>query len=205
MCGIVGWSGNVDASRLAAALGRLAHRGPDDEGLWYDEQAGVGLGHRRLAVIDLSSAARQPMWDASKEVALVFNGEIYNFRELRRELINRGFSFRTQSDTEVLLALYLAEGTEMLPQLDGMFAFAIWDGRRRSLFLARDALGVKPLYYAEWAGGVAFASEIKALLPLLARRGALDLEALHRYLAFLWCPGERTLLEGVRKLAPGKR
>ncbi len=215
MCGIVGWSIGFDRperstsrppgpSQLAQALRRLAHRGPDDEGSWRDERAGVALGHRRLAIIDLSSAARQPMWDATGRAAIVFNGEIYNYRELRKELAARGLAFRTQSDTEVLLNLYLAEGAEMLPRLNGIFAFALWDARDRSLFLARDALGVKPLYYAASSEVFAFASEIKALLPLLPEPGGLDLAALHRYLAFLWCPGEGTLLEQVRKLGPGE-
>lgn len=204
MCGIVGWSGAVEPMRLREAVCQLAHRGPDDEGLWWDEGAGVGLGHRRLAIIDLSPAARQPMWDATGQATIVFNGEIYNYRELRHELLARGFTFRTQSDTEVLLNLYLAHGVEMLPRLNGIFAFALWDTRDRSLFVARDALGVKPLYYAAWPAGVAFASEIKALVPLLPELGELDLEALHRYLAFLWCPGEGTPLKRVRKLSPGE-
>lgn len=204
MCGIVAWSGAVEPARLGEAVRRLAHRGPDDEGLWWDERAGVGLGHRRLAIIDLSPAGRQPMWDATGQVAIVFNGEIYNYRELRQDLLARGFVFRSQSDTEVLLNLYLAEGVEMLRRLNGIFAFALWDTRDYSLFVARDALGVKALYYATWPGGVAFASEIKGLVPLLPELGELDLEALHRYLCFLWCPGEGTLLKSVRKLAPGE-
>jgi asparagine synthase (glutamine-hydrolysing) len=204
MCGIVAWSGAVEPGRLQEAVRRLAHRGPDDEGLWWDERAGVGLGHRRLAIIDLSPAGRQPMWDATRRAAIVFNGEIYNYRELRRNLLARGFAFRSQSDTEVLLNLYLAEGVEMLSRLNGIFAFALWDARDRSLFVARDALGVKPLYYAASPTGVAFASEIKGLLPLLPEVGELDLEALHRYLCFLWCPGEGTPLKGVRKLGPGE-
>jgi asparagine synthase (glutamine-hydrolysing) len=194
----------VEPGKLSEAVRLLAHRGPDDEGLWWDERACVGLGHRRLAIIDLSPAARQPMWDATGQVAVVFNGEIYNYRELRQELLARGFAFRSQSDTEVLLHLYLACGVEMLPRLNGIFAFALWDARDRSLFVARDALGVKPLYYAAWPMGVAFASEIKALLPLLPDPGELDIEALHRYLAFLWCPGEGTPLKAVRKLGPGE-
>jgi asparagine synthase (glutamine-hydrolysing) len=204
MCGFVGISGAVEPRRLEEAVHRLAHRGPDDEGLWWDERAGVGLGHRRLAIIDLSPAGRQPMWDATGQVVIVFNGEIYNYRELRQELLTRGVAFRSQSDTEVLLNLYLTEGVEMLPRLNGIFAFALWDTRDRSLFVARDALGVKPLYYAATPAGVAFASEIKGLLPLLPEPGELDLEALHRYLCFLWCPGEGTPLKRVRKLEPGE-
>ncbi len=204
MCGIAVLVGEADRARLAAAVRAVAHRGPDDEGFWVDEQAGVGLGHRRLAILDLSPAGHQPMWDRSKQAAIVYNGEIYNFRELREELEAKGYRFRSCSDTEVLLNLYLAEGEGMLGRLNGIFAFALWDTRTRTLLAARDALGVKPLYYAPWAGGVALASEIKALLWLIPGARDLDLEALDRYLAFLWCPGDGTPLKGVRKLQPGE-
>lgn len=204
MCGIVAVSGPVDRARLSAATRCLAHRGPDDEGVWVDEEARVGLGHRRLAILDLSPAGHQPMWDPGEQVAIVYNGEIYNFRELREELCANGYCFRSRSDTEVLLNLYLAEGERMLTRLNGIFAFALWDARTRTLFVARDALGVKPLYYAVWSGGVALASEIKALLWLVPDARELDLEALDRYLTFLWCPGEGTPFRGVRKLPPGE-
>jgi len=204
MCGIVGFSGQVDQVRLQAGLRAIVHRGPDDWGLFMDERSGVGLGHSRLAIIDLSPAGHQPMWDAQDEAVIVFNGEIYNFRELRQELIARGYAFRSRSDTEVLLNLYLADGEGMLPRLNGMFAFALWHSRHRSLLIARDALGIKPLYYAASLRGVAFASEIKGLLPLVLEARELDLQALHRYLSFLWCPGEGTPLRGVRKLLPGE-
>ncbi len=136
------------------------------------------------------------------QVVLVFNGEIYNFRELRADLEAEGRRFQGQSDTEVLLHLYLAEGSEMLSRLNGIFAFALWDGRDETLLLVRDGLGVKPLYYSATDDGVAFASEIKALVQLLPERSMLDVEALHRYLSFLWCPGDGTPLKGVRKLPP---
>jgi asparagine synthase (glutamine-hydrolysing) len=204
MCGIVGMSGEVDRVRLEEGLRAMAHRGPDDRGVFFDERARVGLGHRRLAIIDLSPAGHQPMWDAKEQAVIVFNGEIYNFRELRQELLARGYPFQSRSDTEVLLNLYLADGEEMLERLNGIFAFALWDTRHRSLLVARDALGVKPLYYAASPRGVAFASEIKGLLPLIQEARELDLQALHRYLSFLWCPGEGTPLKGVRKLLPGE-
>ena len=137
-------------------------------------------------------------------VVLVFNGEIYNFQALRAELVAQGVAFRGHSDTEVLLNLYLAVGEAMLPRLNGIFAFALWDRRKQSLLLARDALGVKPLYYAALPDRFAFASEIKALLPLLPETGALDFAALQRYLTFLCCPGEGTPLKSVRKLLPGE-
>ncbi len=203
MCGIVGISGG-SLDRLAAASNLLAHRGPDDFGVFVDRDAGVGLGQRRLSIIDVSPLGHQPMMGADGAVVLVFNGEIYNYRELRAELLAKGFSFRGHSDTEVLLNLYLAEGDAMLARLNGIFAFALWDGRKESLFVARDAMGVKPLYYAALDGCFAFASEIKALLHLVPQARELDAAALHRYLSFLWCPGEGTPLKSVRKLAPGE-
>ena len=141
--------------RMAQAI---AYRGPDDAGEWFDDQEQIGLCHRRLAIIDLSPLGRQPMWDATGRLAIVFNGEIYNYRELRKELLEHGYALASQSDTEVLLSLYLRDGEAMLSRLNGMFAFAIWDRDRSELFLARDALGVKPLYYTETAKGFLFAS-----------------------------------------------
>jgi asparagine synthase (glutamine-hydrolysing) len=204
MCGILGFSGPFDAAALNAGLRAIAHRGPDDSGVFVDGQARVGLGHVRLSIIDLSPLGHQPMASSDGQVVLVFNGEIYNYRELRAELEKKGFAFRGHSDTEVLLHLYLAYGEAMLSRLNGIFAFALWDKRNRRLFVARDALGVKPLYYAETVQGVAFASEIKALLCLAPEVRKLDIPSLHRYMSFLWCPGEGTPLLGVRKLLPGE-
>lgn len=203
MCGIVGLSGgNLD--RLAAANDLLAHRGPDDSGIFTDPAANIGLGHRRLSILDLSPLGHQPMLSADGAVVLVFNGEIYNYRELRADLEAQGGTFRGHSDTEVLLNLYLAEGEAMLSRLNGIFAFALWDSRKQALLIARDALGVKPLYYAALAGRFAFASEIKSLLHLAPEARELDIAALHRYLSFLWCPGEGMPLKAVRKLLPGE-
>lgn len=204
MCGILGYSGSFEAAALQAGLEAIGHRGPDDSGIHIDSSRGVGLAHARLAILDLSPFGHQPMWSTDGAVLLVFNGEIYNFRELRSELTARGFAFRGHSDTEVLLSMYLAEGEAMLPRLNGIFAFALWDTRSQTLLLVRDGLGVKPLYYAETPAGLAFASEIKGLLHLVPTLRTLDAAALHRYLSFLWCPGEGTPLEGVRKLAPGE-
>jgi len=207
MCGLVGFAGAFELSRLQLALSRIAHRGPDDEGTWSDEEAGIALGHRRLSIIDLTSAGRQPMVSPDRAAAISYNGEIYNFPSLRTELEHKGYRFRSRSDTEVLLALYLDEGPAMLSRLNGIFAFALWDARSRELLLARDALGVKPLYYAQTQEGLVFASEIKALLalaPQLARPDEIDLPAVHRYLSFLWCPGDGTPLKRVRKLQPGE-
>jgi len=203
MCGILGYSGRFDPAALQRGLDCIAHRGPDDSGLVVDNGAGVGLGHRRLAILDLSPLGHQPMVAAETGVIIIYNGEIYNFRELRRDLESRGHAFRGHSDTEVILALYLEHGERMLPMLNGIFALAIWDPRDRTTLIARDALGVKPLYVAELARGVAYGSEIKGLLHLAPECRELDPAALRRYLTFLWCPGEGTPLKGVRKLDPG--
>lgn len=205
MCGIVGLATIVPrAVSLTEALACLSHRGPDGQGQYRDEPGGVFLGHTRLAIIDLSPTGHQPMLSADGQVALVLNGEIYNFAELRAELEREGVVFRGHSDTEVLLELYLRDGAAALPRLNGIFAFALHDRRLGELFLARDALGVKPLYFSEGGHGFAFASEIKALLPLLPDEQAIDPVAIHRYLSFLWCPGEGTPLTAVRKLLPGE-
>jgi asparagine synthase (glutamine-hydrolysing) len=206
MCGIAGFAGsggNFTRESITQANRLQAHRGPDDVGEFFDDEAGIGLGHVRLAILDVSSLGHQPMASADGNVVIVFNGEIYNFRELRAELTAKGARFRSQSDTEVLIQLYLAEGEAMLPRLNGIFAFAIWDKRAQTLFVARDAFGVKPLYYSATQHGFAFASELKALLQLVPDARDLDVAALHRYLTFLWCPGEGTPLRGVRKLLPG--
>jgi asparagine synthase (glutamine-hydrolysing) len=198
----------------------VAHRGPDGEGeLWIDvpNETQTGLGHRRLAIIDLSSAGCQPMvlppsGAAGASITLVFNGEIYNYRELRAELAAAGHRFTTQTDSEVLLHLYERDGLDSLDRLNGIFAFAIHDARahgrppgveRGALFLARDQAGVKPLYFSSTARGFLFASEIKALLcePSVARE--IDPLALHQMLAYLWTPAPRTMLRAVNKLEPG--
>ena len=208
MCGITGISVRprltADPAALRASLAVLAHRGPDDSGIFTDQVAGIGVGHCRLSILDLSLLGHQPMLSDDGMVVLVFNGEIYNFREVRADLVSKGISFRGHSDTEVLLNLYLTEGEAMLSRLNGIFAFALWDTRRQALLIARDALGVKPLYYAALNGCFAFASEIKALLKLVPEARELDIAALHRYLSFLWCPGEGTPLKAVRKLGPGE-
>ena len=203
MCGLIGYSGRFSPEALGRGLARIRHRGPDDAGEFFDGNEGVGLGHARLSIIDLSEHGHQPMTSVDRSATLVFNGEIYNFRELRASLEGKGYRFRGSSDSEVLLNLYLAEGPSMLSRLNGIFAFAIWDSRDRSLFVARDGLGVKPLYYAAGSRGVAFASEIKALLEIAGGDGELDAASLHRYASLLWCPGEGTPLKSVRKLLPG--
>jgi asparagine synthase (glutamine-hydrolysing) len=206
MCGIVGIfgrdGGEVDAALLGSLRDAMTHRGPDDSGLWVRAPAAdVGLAFRRLSIIDLSPAGRQPMANEDGSVQVVYNGEIYNHEALRSDLEARGHRFRSRCDTEVLVHLYEEHGPGMVEHLVGMFAFAIWDERRERLLLARDRLGIKPLYFLDDGHRFAFASEIKALLPLLPRH-EVDATALAHYLTFVAVPPPRTLFAGVSKLAP---
>ena len=203
MCGIAGFTGDFEEPLLERMSAAMSHRGPDDAGTWFDAQARVGLAHRRLSIIDLSERGHQPMWDATNTVATIYNGEIYNFRELRRELVKDGYAFHSDCDTEVLLNLYLRDGEKMVERLNGIFAFAIFDTRDGSLFLARDQLGVKPLYYAQTPRGLVFASELKSLLQESSVDRSIDRQAVRNHLLFLWCPSPMTMLRSVRKLAPG--
>ncbi|MBV6417532.1 MAG: Asparagine synthetase [glutamine-hydrolyzing] 1 [Steroidobacteraceae bacterium] len=212
MCGIAGiLDSAADESRadeLRAVAGRMAttiaHRGPDDEGVWVDAAAGIALAHRRLAIIDLSAAGHQPMASASGRYRIVFNGEIYNFRALRARLGREGAQFRGHSDTEVLLAAIEAYGLEAaLRDANGMFAFALWDRVTRTLALARDRVGKKPLYYG-WRGDVlAFGSELKALLAFPGPGPAVERGALQSMLRFNYVPSPWSILEGVFKVPPG--
>ncbi|MEA2603106.1 MAG: hypothetical protein QOF89_4098 [Acidobacteriota bacterium] len=206
MCGIAGIynfrSGKpVAPSELRAMGTRLAHRGPDDEG--YYEEGPLGLAHKRLTILDTSRRGRQPMFTEDGQLAITFNGEVYNFLELRAELEARGHTFQTQTDTEVILRLYQVEGEAMLAKLNGMFSLAIWDRRSRCLFIARDRLGIKPLYYTVGADGLVFASEVKALLAVSAERPRVNLEMLDAYMSVGYVPTERTLFAGIEKLQPG--
>jgi asparagine synthase (glutamine-hydrolysing) len=203
MCGIAGFSGSFKEELLGRMARAIAHRGPDDSGISFLREEGIGLAHRRLSIIDLSSAGHQPMWSEDHSVGITYNGEIYNYRELRKELLDDGFAFRGNSDTEVLLQLYRRDGEEMLARLNGIFAFAIWDGVRRSLFLARDHLGVKPLYWSQMPGGFLFASELKALLQCPEVDRALDLRSVDFHLHYLWSPSPHTVLAHVKKVEPG--
>jgi asparagine synthase (glutamine-hydrolysing) len=217
MCGIVGQSlfGGLatESQALRRAQALLRHRGPDDSGVFEDPGHGVYMAHTRLAIVDLTDSGRQPFVSRCGRVVLVFNGEIYNFRELRTELESRGIRFRGESDTEVLLELYLSqrEGAGnvrgMLRRLNGIFAFALWDADRGELLVARDALGVKPLYFSATSHGVLFASELKALQPLrhpVEDAAKLDAVAVDQYMSFLWCPSERSPDASVKKLGPGE-
>ncbi|MFQ5830303.1 MAG: asparagine synthase (glutamine-hydrolyzing) [Candidatus Methylomirabilia bacterium] len=199
MCGIAGYVGGGAAELLPVMLHTLKHRGPDDTGT--HEEPGVGLGLTRLAIIDLAGG-RQPMSNEDGSIWIVFNGEIYNYRELRPGLEAGGHRFKSRSDTEVILHLYEEEGERCVGRLRGMFAFALWDGQRRRLFLARDRLGKKPLYYWHRDGLFLFASEIKALLCSPAVSRTMDWEAFHHYLAFGYTPASRSIFADIAKLPP---
>lgn len=203
MCGIAGFFGDYEPTLLEAMNRTISHRGPDDEGSLYLPEFRLGLAHRRLSIIDLSAGGHQPMWDATGTVCIVFNGEIFNFEEWRSRLQAEGHTFKSNSDTEVILNLYLRYGAGVLSRLNGMFAFALWDSRDESLLVARDGVGVKPLYYTEGERGFLFASELKALLqsPHVSRE--LDAQAIEHYVTYLWCPSPRTMLSSVKKLEPG--
>ena len=205
MCGIVGIAGTHLPSREVFIRMReaLRHRGPDAEGVWWSSDGRVALAHRRLAIIDLSPNGRQPMSDSSGRLQIVFNGEIYNYLELRAELQRRGHAFRTASDTEVILEAYLEWGDEALSRLNGMFALAIYDAVERRVLVARDRAGEKPLYYRVQDDTIAFASELKALLADPSCPRELDPQALEFYLAFGYVPGGFCLLSGFRKLPQG--
>jgi len=207
MCGIVGFKSDRDFRRLReslpAATSSMNHRGPDDGGLFFDPKAGVGLGHRRLAVIDLSEAGRQPMASADGQVQIVYNGEIYNFKEIRATLEGMGHRFRTDTDTEVILEAYREWGMDCLSRFVGMFALALWDGRIETLFLARDRIGIKPLYYYHADGILLFASELKALMAFEGFPKDIDPEAVPLFLHYQYIPAPRTVFRNTYKLLPG--
>lgn len=205
MCGILGVASRAPVEKrewLIAGCDALKHRGPDDAGQWWSADGRVGFGHRRLSIVDLSPGGHQPMHYADGELAITFNGEIYNYVELKKQLIATGMQFRTESDTEVLLAAYKVFGTECLAHLNGMFAFAIFDAKRRRVFLARDRAGEKPLYYAVRDGTVHFASELKALLVNGMVEARVDHDALDQYLTLGYVPSPACIIKGARKLAP---
>ena len=205
MCGLVGIvSCHSIHNRDWLAIGRdaMTHRGPDDMGEWWSNDGRVGFAHRRLSVIDVSSAGHQPMTDSVGTLTIIFNGEIYNFIELRLELAAKGAVFRSHSDTEVILAAYREWGKNCLSHLNGMFVFAIYDSQQQIMFLARDRAGEKPLFYHYENGTFRFASEIKALLTDITLPRRIDLDALDCYLAMGYVPAERCILQGFHKLPP---
>lgn len=215
MCGIAGLINQGPESRIGAMLTAIEHRGRDDEGVWtsgpINDELRACLGHRRLSIIDTSNAGHEPMISADGRFVITFNGEIYNYRELRVELAAKGHQFRTQTDTEVLLTAWQQWGESTLPRLNGMFAFALWDDQERSLFLVRDRVGIKPLYYATNSGqdarapggSLAFASEVKSILASGLFKAELDHESLHQFLTFLWVPDPNTLFRGIKTVPPG--
>ena len=205
MCGICGKfifdsEAGVSPALVESMASAMFHRGPDDAGFYVS--GNIGLGFRRLSIIDLQGG-HQPLSNEDSTVWIVFNGEIYNFQELRDDLLKRGHIFKTRSDTEVIVHLYEELGERCVEKLRGMFAFAIWDKRSRSLFLARDRVGIKPLYYSLSANSISFASEIKALLADPALSAELDPQVLDRFLTFYYVPGEDTLFRNIKKLPPG--
>jgi asparagine synthase (glutamine-hydrolysing) len=205
MCGIAGLIHQHPENRIAQMLKSIEHRGRDDEGVFIsqpfsNEQLKTCLGHRRLSIIDTSSAGHQPMFSPDGRFVLTFNGEIYNFREIRNELKNRGHKFKTETDSEVILAAFQAWGTESFQKLKGMFAFAIWDELEKSLTLVRDRVGIKPVYYIKIGEKFIFASEIKAILASGLVKAEFDLEGLNLYLTFLWTPDPHTLFKNIYKL-----
>src|ERR1700683_979545 len=208
MCGIAGLANCGDKELLDRMTHVQAHRGPDDSGLWdrrFPDGSYVGLGSRRLAILDLSADGHMPMCNEDRTVWITYNGEIYNFPELRRELQSKGHHFASNTDTEVVIHLYEQEGENCVQRLNGMFAFAICDLRsgKPELFLARDHFGVKPFYYTHHGRKLAFASEVKALLHVPEIVAKIDLESLHQYLTFLWVPDPKTMFRGIHKLPAG--
>src|SRR4051794_17431459 len=205
MCGICGklytdGARHVSRATIQSMSASILHRGPDDEGFYVSGP--VGLGFRRLSIIDLSSG-HQPIANEDGTVWIVFNGEIYNYQELRGYLEAKGHSFRTRTDTEVIVHLYEESGERCVEQLRGMFAFAIWDATQRKLFLARDRVGIKPLYYCHGEESLVFGSEIKAILADPEAQPELNLAGIDRFLSFYFMPGPETMFRNIRKLPPG--
>ena len=203
MCGIYGYIGLQNDITLKKMSVAMCHRGPDAQGFWGDEDAKVFLGQNRLAIIDLSIAATQPLFNEDESVVLVFNGEIYNFQELREELVQKKHVFKSHSDSEVLVHLYEEEGRDMLHRIRGMFAFAIYDKKKNELFVARDHFGIKPLYIFQSENHFAFASEMKALQQHPEVKFDVNPQAVLDHLSFLWCPFPKTIANDVCKLEPG--
>lgn len=205
MCGICGKllfdrGRSVEGRLISTMLGTITHRGPDGEGAYISKN--VGLGHRRLAIIDLNTG-QQPLSNEDGTIWIVFNGEIYNYRELRNELLSHGHTFKTHSDTEVIVHLYEEMGPECVEKLRGMFAFAVWDGRKELLLLARDRVGIKPLYYKMTDQSCLFGSEIKTILADPEVHAEVFPEMIDRFLSFDYCPGPETMFRGIYKLMPG--
>ncbi|MCQ2417218.1 MAG: asparagine synthase (glutamine-hydrolyzing) [Oscillospiraceae bacterium] len=202
MCGIVGFIGHTPNAKdtLEAMMDRIRHRGPDAGGMYLNEE--IALGHRRLSIIDLTEQGNQPIYNEDKSMVLIFNGEIYNYQDIRKELVSAGHHFQTETDSEVLIHGYEEYGTELLNKLRGMFSFVIWDEKKKQLFGARDFFGIKPLYYAQMDGSFLFGSEIKSFLAHPAFKKELNTDVLEQYLTFQYSPTADTFFKGVKKLLP---
>ncbi len=204
MCGIAGFLGVSEDGLIEKMLNIMRHRGPDASEHWISTELPLALGHNRLSILDLSERGKQPMWDESGRFCITYNGEIYNYRELRHSLEAKGYRFRSSTDTEVLLSLFREKGPSCTDELNGIWAFAIWDASARELFVSRDPLGVKPLYYAAQGGVFLFSSEIKSFLCWKDFPKEVEEAAMFETILYLWTPGPRTLFSHVRKLPPGQ-
>ena len=202
MCGIVGFTNNISNSDevLGKMMDRIKHRGPDAYGKFIDDD--IALGHRRLSIIDVSSSGDQPIFNEDGSLVIVFNGEIYNYKSIRDELIEKGHKFSTNTDTEVLIHGYEEFGEKLLNKLRGMFSFVIWDKNKKELFGARDFFGIKPMYYANMNGTLMFGSEIKSFLEHPKFVKELNTAALESYLTFQYSPASETFFKNVYKLPP---
>jgi asparagine synthase (glutamine-hydrolysing) len=207
MCAITGIIStsitSIDRNWLTASCNSMKHRGPDDYGEWWSSDKTVGLGHRRLSIIDLSSFGQQPMSDVTKEFVIVFNGEIYNYKELRSTLKSRGHSFQTHSDTEVILESWKEWGEKSVERLNGMFTFAIYDKKQKKITIARDRAGEKPLFYMNYNNKLLFSSELKGLIVSKEIDASLNYDSMNSYLSMGFVPGDKSILQGVNKLKPG--
>jgi len=206
LCGIAGYfsknGAKIDKNVLVAMTDSMIHRGPDEEGHYINSACNLGLGHRRLSIIDLATG-QQPLANEDDSIWITFNGEIYNFKELIRELEGKGHIFRTKSDTEAIVHAYEEWGTDAVKKLRGMFAFAIWDENKKCLLIARDRVGKKPLYYVDDPGRFVFGSEIKSILSVSKVSREIDYKALYDYLSLLYIPAPKTIFKSVKKLPAG--
>jgi len=206
MCGILGIKSTASAvrnNRLSEMRDTMPYRGPDSHGLWFDEEEMIGLAHLRLSILDPTPAGHQPREETAHNCVISYNGEVYNYLEIREELETKGYTFETGSDTEVVLKAYIEYGHDCLKHFNGMFAIAIWGGNKKELFLARDRLGIKPLYYLQNDDEFIFASETKAILKGLDKKPALNVQLIDSYMSFGYIPGENTLHQGIKRLMPG--
>src|SRR3989338_1497897 len=212
MCGIAGYFGQGDRGILERMTNMLTHRGPDDVGFYvcskYEKyentkSGSVGFGFRRLSIIDLSPLGHQPTESSDGNIVVIFNGEIYNFRELRQELEKKGYSFKSKSDTEIIIYCYAEYGTDCFKKINGMFAIALYDKKNQRVILARDRLGKKPLYWSLYSNTLIFGSELKALMEHPLFKKEIDPASLNKYLAYDYIPTPHTIFKDVYKLEPG--